>query len=70
MSPLWVPEATRWFLALGAHWSLLEGNAQPPPRHKDLVGLVDPGIRIHTVPLQCVVHTRGTSLRPTSRLAE
>lgn len=45
-------------------------DAQSPPRHEDLVGQVNPGIRIHTVPLQCVLHTGGTSLRPTLRPSE
>lgn len=52
-------------MALGAHWSHLELNAQPPPGHNDLVGLVDPGFRTHTAPSKCVIHNRGNSLRPT-----
>lgn len=63
-------ETIRGFLAIGAHWSFLEVDAQPPPRHKDLVGQVNPGIRIHTVPLLCALHTGGTSLRPTLRPSE
>lgn len=53
-----MPEAIRWLLALGGHWSYLERDAQTPTRQSELVGLVD--IRIHTAPLQCVVHTGVT----------
>lgn len=39
-------------------------DAQPPPRHNDLAGPMDPGSRIHTAPSKCVVCIRGDSSRP------